>query len=199
MPEPPTPEPEQTEATDEALMQSFAAGSQPSFAELFARYRQPIFAFFRRRLNDRERAEELTQETFIAVLQSAPRYEPRALFRTFLYAIALKKLTADRRKRAFRGTFWSTSTDVETATTPTPSTAELELRQALTRLEPMDREVLLLREYEQLAYAEIAELLHLPLNTVRSRLFRARSALRDQLTSPASASTPPLTLRTEER
>jgi len=57
------------------------------------------------------------------------------------------------------------------------------LRDAVGRLERMDREVLLLREFEQLSYAEIADVLRLPVNTVRSRLFRARTALREMLTA----------------
>jgi len=54
----------------------------------------------------------------------------------------------------------------------------------------MDREILLLREFEQLSYAEIADLLQLALNTVRSRLFRARTALRNLLEPPAGPATP---------
>jgi RNA polymerase sigma-70 factor (ECF subfamily) len=56
------------------------------------------------------------------------------------------------------------------------------VRRALEELGPGEREISMLREYEQLAYEEIAQLLHLPLNTVRSRLFRARAALRQHLT-----------------
>jgi RNA polymerase sigma factor (sigma-70 family) len=63
--------------------------------------------------------------------------------------------------------------------------ADLWLRDAVNKLERVDREILLLREFEQLSYAEIAELLRLPLNTVRSRLFRARAALRELLGAPA--------------
>jgi DNA-directed RNA polymerase specialized sigma24 family protein len=55
------------------------------------------------------------------------------------------------------------------------------VRRAVEKLDRIDREVLLLREFEQLSYAEIGDLLQLPLNTVRSRLFRARTALRDLL------------------
>jgi RNA polymerase sigma-70 factor (ECF subfamily) len=58
----------------------------------------------------------------------------------------------------------------------------------VNRLERVDREILLLREFEHLSYAEIAELLRLPLNTVRSRLFRARTALRELLAAPAPKS-----------
>jgi len=63
------------------------------------------------------------------------------------------------------------------------------LRRAVEKLEAMDREILLLREFEQLSYAEIADLLQLPLNTVRSRLFRARTALRNLLEPPVEPTT----------
>ena len=59
------------------------------------------------------------------------------------------------------------------------------IREALAKLDETEREILMLREYEQLSYAEIAELLRMPVNTVRSRLFRARMALRDCLKGEA--------------
>jgi RNA polymerase sigma-70 factor (ECF subfamily) len=88
--------------TDEQLMLDFQRGSKEAFTELFARYREPVYGFFRRRLADAARAEELAQETFLAVLRAVVRYEPRALFRTYLCGIALKQLDADRRKNASR-------------------------------------------------------------------------------------------------
>jgi RNA polymerase sigma-70 factor (ECF subfamily) len=171
-------------ATDEQLMVAFSRGSGEAFSELFARYKQPVFGFFRRRLADQEQAEELTQETFLAILRASSRYEPRALFRTYLYAIGLKILRAHRRKTAFRATFLGAKDKVCEPASPSTADTELFLRQAIARLERVDREILLLREFEQLSYAEIAELLRLPINTVRSRLFRARMALRDLLTAP---------------
>ena len=83
---------------DEELMMAFQKGSTESFSELFLRYRDPLFGFFRRRLSNRTRAEELTQECFLAVLQGAERWEPRATFRTYLYAIALKLTAAEYRR-----------------------------------------------------------------------------------------------------
>jgi len=77
--------------------------------------------------------------------------------------------------------------------------ADMWLRDAVNRLERMDREILLLREFEQLSYAEIAELLKLPLNTVRSRLYRARTALRELLGAPAPASSTKDLTEYEER
>ena len=171
-------------ATDEQLMVAFSRGSTEAFSELFARYKQPVFGFFRRRLPDAEQAEELAQETFLAILRASSRYEPRALFRAYLYAIGLKILRAHRRKTAFRATFLGAKDRVREPASPNTADAELFLRQAVAKLERTDREILLLREFEQLSYAEIAELLKLPVNTVRSRLFRARMALRDLLTAP---------------
>ena len=84
--------------SDEALMLNFQQGSREAFEELFARYRQPLYGFFRRRLASRERAEDLTQEVFLVVIRATSRYEPRALVQTYFYGIALKLLAAERRK-----------------------------------------------------------------------------------------------------
>ncbi len=84
--------------SDEQLILDFQKGSQAAFAELFDRYRQPVFGFFRRRLHDPARAEELAQETFLVVLRGIERYEPRATFRTYLYSIAFKQASGEYRR-----------------------------------------------------------------------------------------------------
>jgi RNA polymerase sigma-70 factor, ECF subfamily len=185
--------------TDEQLMVAFSRGSTEAFSELFSRYRQPVFGFFRRRVADAAQAEELAQETFLAVLRASSRYEPRSLFRTYLYAIGFKILGAHRRKTAFRATFLGASAGFREPVLPAIPDAELLLRQAVGKLERSDREILLLREFEQLSYAEIAELLRLPGNTVRSRLFRARIALRDLLAAPAPKLSANELMESEER
>lgn len=159
--------------SDEHLMLEFQQGSRDAFTELFARYREPVFGFFRRRLGDAARAEELAQETFLAVLRGIDRYEPRASFRTYLYAIAFKQVSGEWRnaKREAR------PVDHEPATQEDPGDG-LWVRRAIEQLDGAHREVLLLREYEQLSYDEIAALLRIPVNTVRSRLFRARMELK---------------------
>lgn len=187
----PSPSPEAAPPSDERLMLAFSQGSSEAFDELFTRYHQPIFGFFRRRVVDCPRAEELAQETFVALLRAASRYEPRALFRTYLYAIAFKILRAERRKSAFRATFLGAPKHSADPAKPDATESALWLRRAVAQLEATDREILLLREFEQLSYAEIADLLRIPLNTVRSRLFRARMALRDLLEpAPATAAAP---------
>jgi len=160
--------------SDEALMIEFQSGSREAFEELFARYRGPLYGFFRRRLQGSPRAEDLTQEVFLAVMRAVSRYEPRALVRTYLYGIALKLLSAERRRHR------DTDANTEPSAAARPDEA-LWVREALDRLDAGDREILMLREYEQLSYGEIAELLRIPLNTVRSRLFRSRIALKSYL------------------
>lgn len=157
-------------------MLDLQAGKADAANRLFEGYRDPVWRFFCRRVRPRERAEELTQDVFAAVLEAAPRYQPRGAFRSYLFGIAYNVLMADRRKRAVvaepLGDYAGESADPD---------AVLWVRTALVRMDPVGREILMLREYEQLSYQEIADLQSLPLNTVRSRLFRARMALRDAL------------------
>ncbi len=160
--------------SDEALMIEFQRGSREALEELFARYRDPLFGFFRRRVESRARAEDLTQEVFVAVMRAQARYEPRATVRTYLFGIALKMAWAERRKPSMD------AVDGEAAGTSSPDEG-MWVRQALGKLDAQEREVLMLREYEQLSYAEIAGLLRIPLNTVRTRLFRSRMALKSLL------------------
>jgi RNA polymerase sigma-70 factor (ECF subfamily) len=168
--------------TDEELMDACRTGSPDAFQELFVRYRQPMWSFFRRRVKESGRAEELAQDVFLAVLKAARRYEPRAPFRTYLYGIAFNLLSAERRRRLHR--------DREPSGPPVAAPATDEgvwVRQAIGRLDAVDREIVMLREFEELSYAEIAHVLDLPINTVRSRLFRARMELR-RLLAPSGES-----------
>jgi RNA polymerase sigma-70 factor, ECF subfamily len=164
--------------SDDHLVLEFQQGSREAFSELFERYRDPLYGFFRRRLDNPARAEELTQECFLALLRNVARYEPRAGFRSYLYGIAIHMVSAERRKAGREVADDGAVKDPPTRENPD---AALWVRAALGRLYRVDREVLMLREYEQLSYAEIGALLRLPINTVRSRLFRARMALKEQL------------------
>ena len=84
--------------SDEMLLLQFRRGSREAFDELFARYRGLVYGFFRRRLESRSRAEDLTQETFLAILRATERYEPRSPVRRYLFGIAYKLLSTERRK-----------------------------------------------------------------------------------------------------
>jgi RNA polymerase sigma-70 factor (ECF subfamily) len=174
--------------TDEQLMLEVRRGSRTAFETLFARYREAVWRFFRRRTAEAGGAEELAQDTFVAVLEGARRYEGRGSFRSYLFGTAYNVLSSHRRRDAHYPT-------VTLEADPRDDGADLDaaiwVRDAIATLDPADREVLMLREYEQLSYQEIAELRRIPLNTVRSQLFRARAALKAALEvqAPESART----------
>jgi len=175
-------------------MLDFQRGSRAAFEELYTRYQGPLYGFFRRRLGSSERAEDLAQETFLVVIRGASRYEPRAQVRTYLYAIALKLLANERRKpRDIQADEVAASPEVG----PAQETG-LWVQEALERLDPSQREILMLREYEELTYSEISKLLRIPLNTVRSRLFRARMALKEKLETSHALSKQPLIAAVEQ-
>jgi RNA polymerase sigma factor (sigma-70 family) len=161
---------------DEELVGLCLSGDRDAFGRIVERYQSLVCALAYSACGDLARSEDLAQETFIAVLRGRERYEPRALVRTYLYAIALKQLAAERR----RMTRSTAEPAVEAATSSDPDAA-LWVRQAVEKLDVDSREIVLLREYEQLSYAEIALLIRIPVNTVRSRLFRARMELKSLL------------------
>jgi RNA polymerase sigma factor (sigma-70 family) len=134
--------------------------------------------FFRRRLEHPARAEELAQECFLALLQNVQRYEPRASFRSYLYGIAIHLVAAERREVAENEGLDGRAAEGNAAEN---NDAGIWVRKALGHLEQSEREILMMREYEQLSYGEIAAVLRMPVNTIRSRLFRARAALKTQL------------------
>jgi RNA polymerase sigma factor (sigma-70 family) len=193
---PPNPLEPAVSETDERLMLAFSEGSAEAFSQLFLRYKQLIFGFFSRRTADSSSADELTQETFIALFRAARRYQPSALFRTYLYAVAFKILRAHRRKFAFRAAFFGQPGSSQEPGQRDATESTLWVRRAIQKLDPLDREILLLREFEHLSYTEISGLLQLPLNTVRSRLFRARLALRELLDPGATLPSTPDSRRT---
>lgn len=163
------------EQTDEQLILDGRSGSNDAFAEIFARYRVPVWQFFRRRVSDAHMAEELAQDTFVAILGAATRYEARGSFRSYVYGIAFNILNADLRRSNGHSTL---PLEIDPPGPPEDHDAALWVRGALARLEPGDRDLLMLREFDQLSYQEIAAVLNVPLNTVRSRLFRARMAVK---------------------
>jgi RNA polymerase sigma-70 factor (ECF subfamily) len=164
-------------------MVAFRRGDTAAFDAIFERYRDPIWRFFRRRILDSRRSEELTQETFLALLRGASRYEPRSAFRSYLFGIAFNLLSVWRREN--QRTAMAPLDEIDPVAPGCDATAVLWVRRALAELDERDREVLMLREYEQLSYDEIATLMGVAVGTVRSRLFRARLALKDKLVGTA--------------
>lgn len=129
-------------------------------------------------------AEDLTQEVFLRVVRHQDRYEPRDSERGWLFRIA-RNLLADRGRRLSREPDQVELADATTATATPRHHATLILDLALDRLSALDREVFLLRELGGLGYQEIAASCGMTVAAVRSRIFRARLALRGAL-APAA-------------
>ncbi len=167
---------------DEELMLAFKNGDGRAFRTLFDRYKNPVYGYVRRRVNDPGRAEEITQDVFMALVQHRNGYEVTASFRTYLYRIALNRIASEHRKKKEEA--WPETPEGEPVSVPAaggdPAVVQ-QVREALARLEPQQREIVMLREYEGLSYDEIAQVLKVPVGTVRSRLFRAKMALRELL------------------
>jgi RNA polymerase sigma-70 factor (ECF subfamily) len=164
--------------SDDELMAETRKGSQAAFEALFERYREPIWRFFRRRTPDAGVAQELAQDTFVALLEGARRYKAQGVFRSYLFGVAYNVLLADRRKQTQRQT---ASLEGDPPSSPGDRDEVIWIREALATIDESDREILMLREYEELSYQEIADVRGIPLNTVRSQLFRARMALKAAL------------------
>ncbi len=164
-----------SQRSDEELMQAFKRGETLAFRELFDRYKNPIYGFVRRRVDDPGRAQEITQDVFLAVVQQRTTYEVRSSFRTLLYRIAVNRVASEHRKMAE-----ASALDPDGAAGGDVGVVQ-QIREALARLEAEQREIVMLREYQGLSYQEISQVLNVPVGTVRSRLFRAKLALRELL------------------
>jgi RNA polymerase sigma-70 factor (ECF subfamily) len=187
---------------DEDLMAEVARGHKPALEELLRRHGGRLLAFLQRLLGDRHRGEEMFQEVFLAVWVKRHRYEYPRRFRPWLYAIALNKCRALFRSRAFA--------DVPAAPTAEPAdtgpppdqgvladeTAVL-VGHALAALTPRQRAVVTLRIWEQLPYAEIADLVNCSEATVRSHMHHGLAALRQSL-GPYFGKPEPSSLQPEE-
>ncbi len=170
-------------AEDSLLAQRARDGDQRAFAELVRRHQDRVFRFVLRMTGSRDESMDLTQDTFMKAWQALPRWEPQAQFGTWLFQIA-RNGALDLLRR--RGTleFVPIEEDAEfVAPQPTPD-EQVDLRQRYGLLDtvlrqlPLDhREILLLREVEQLSYTEIAATLGIQEGTVKSRIARARAAL----------------------
>ncbi len=158
-----------------------------TFAELLALHMPRVQRAALGWLRDEEEAREVAQEALARAWAARDRYDPRRPFYPWLYTI-VKNLCRDARarKRARPGL------EAERLVSPLASPlaevsaaeARARVRAAMERLDPAHAEILNLRHFQDLTYAEIAEILGIPQGTVMSRLFRARRALLDRLRDP---------------
>ena len=187
---------------DYRCMERLAQGDQAALEELYGRWSRPLLNFLYRMCLDRALAEDLMQEVFVRVWRAAPRYKPLAKFSTWLFQIARNHWLNEREKRGRRikpvsldaGSRRSADGDAPRliaaldsgdATPPERATQrELGARiaEAAARLPEKLRSVWVLGANQGLPYAQVAEILEIPVGTVKSRMFQAVRTLRADLT-----------------
>jgi RNA polymerase sigma-70 factor, ECF subfamily len=177
------------DVSDEALAAGANAGDRAALETLLARHLDRVHAICRRVTGHPEDALDATQEALIALTRGLHRYDGRARFTTWLYRVATNAALDELRRRKRRPEPVELSGDRMAGAAPAVEsavTARLDVDAALASLGPEFRAAVVLRDLCDLDYAEIAEILGVPLGTVRSRIARGRAAIADRLREPAA-------------
>ncbi len=179
------------ELDDRQLVTASKRGDQDAFSQLVQRYQRRIFNLVYRMLQQYEEASEITQETFLAAWQGLPSFRGDARFATWLYRIAyncaLKQLETRKRDRALQAALQAEQA-LESEDTYKSADAQIDeherqafVQEHLSRLPAKYRAVLILRHLQDMTYEEMAEILTMPVGTIKTHLFRARNLLRERL------------------
>lgn len=182
--------------SDQEVVQHAVMGRDSAYRELIRRYERPVFSLIYRMVRDRELAEDLAQETFVKVLNAIDSYRPEYKFSSWIFKIANNAAIDQLRKRSLDtlsldGSPHAESADAIEATTlqigdaretaldeVTSRELGIQIEQAIGQLRPEYRSCILLRHVDGRPYEEIAEILGLPLGTVKTYIHRARNELR---------------------
>jgi len=164
------------------LMLLIKGGDRNAFEELYRLYQKPLVNYLFRLSWNRALAEDLLQEVFLRLWKAAASYEPTAKVSTYVFRIAHNLFlneAARRREMVLEGA------DAELRQDPASDLARREItsavKKAVEALPEGEREVLLLAEYSGFKYAEISEILGIPVGTVKSRMFSATQRLKEAL------------------
>lgn len=174
--------------TDEALLKRAGEGDQAAFLELYDRHRQPILRFAYRLLGEVDIAEDVTHDCFLSLIRKPKNFRPdRASLRTYLFAAA-RNLAMKHFRNSGRETGLDELTEEPQLSPRHEPLRQLldeelaaEVRRAVSSLAPLQREALILFEYEGLSLNEIAEITGADPGAVKGRLFRARERLKTLL------------------
>jgi RNA polymerase sigma-70 factor (ECF subfamily) len=195
----PTGELDYSTLTDQQVVQLARDGREPAYRELIGRYQRPVFSLIYRLVRDREKAEDLAQDTFIKVLNAIDRYDPQYKFSSWIFKIAhntgldhLRRkepetLSLDGSPHARTAAETEASTITPESRTETPEqyaqNRELgsEIEMAMGTLRAEYRTAIVLCHVEGRAYEEIAEIMEVPLGTVKTYIHRGRKELMQRL------------------
>lgn len=177
---------------DGDLLQAWARGDQAAGKELFERYYAPVSRFFRNKVRD---PADLVQRTFVACMEAADRFEGSSSFRSYLFGIAINLLRKHYRDDPARRFVDAEEQPSVEAMGQSPSQMlvvreEQRLLLAALRRVPAQLQLLLeLHYWEQMSVADLAELLKLPVGTIKSRMRRGRQLVEEALAELASSPT----------
>jgi len=168
--------------TDEALIAAIATGDQGAMRTLYNRHHVRVFRFVTRLIGDATTAEDVVSEAFIDVWRQADRFEGRSAVSTWIMSIArFKALSARRRRQDVELDDRVAETVADQGCTPEEAILEMDrnaqLRDCLQQLTPEHREIVDLVYYHDKTIEEVAEIIQVPKNTVKTRMFYARKRL----------------------
>ena len=173
--------------TDRELFAKVAADDESAFTLFVERYKNRLFNFIFRVISEKETAEDILQDTFLRVYNQRKNYSPDFALSTWVYTIALNLVRSELRKRKLRRylslDFLKEESDIELpdGLNQEPGTLKPILEKAIKGLPKEYRTAFVLCDIERLPYNEIAEIMRVPVGTVKSRINRARSMLREKL------------------
>lgn len=177
--------------SDAECVRRIQRGETETFEILVRRHEKAIFNLVYRMLGDYDDAAETAQEVFLSAYRAIGQFRGDANFSTWLYRIALNHASTRRKSTSLRQRRLVPIDDTELVDNvelgPAETLEKKELRQrvqrALNELQPEDAMVILLRDLQDIAYEDVARVLNIPVGTVKSRLHRARQALKARLTA----------------
>lgn len=177
--------------SDAECVRRIQRGETETFEILVRRHEKAIFNLVYRMLGDYDDAAEIAQEVFLSAYRAIGQFRGDANFSTWLYRIALNHASTRRKSTSLRQRRLVPIDDTELVDNvelgPAETLEKKELRQrvqrALNELQPEDAMVILLRDLQDIAYEDVARVLNIPVGTVKSRLHRARQALKARLTA----------------
>jgi RNA polymerase sigma-70 factor (ECF subfamily) len=174
----------------ELLVVRCQLGEPAAFDELIARWHAPLWRFLRRMTNDDDSAAEIVQDTWLRVLRAIGRLQDGARLQPWLFAIARRALM-DRLRQKYAAPRLAPIEEADITAEPDARDLEAEsrlLHEELDALPVVEREVLALFYLQELSLTELAQVLDVPVGTVKSRLFRARRLLRERLVAKGMSS-----------
>lgn len=182
---------------DDELVRRLRAGDEAAYEDLLSRFQQPVYNLAYRLLNDPGDASDVVQEVFLKVFRNVGHFRRQSSLKTWIYRITVNE-AHNQRRWFFRHRSREIGLDDEPQQVRTRNLPDSErspfdctfdrekhelIENALARINPLFREVVVLRDVEDLSYEEIAEVLQISLGTVKSRILRGREALREELTA----------------